>query len=118
MREGRPLVDVIELLDQRIDANSVERERLHVSDNLFLEAFLNLRSWEGVSCEFWHALLDMLDLQAGPELLVVLRDTVEGFEHARLQSSDSMAERETVVVHNRRHSVGIAVGLRSGVEPG
>ena len=33
----QPLVDVVELLDQRIDARLVEPQRLHLGDDLFLE---------------------------------------------------------------------------------
>ena len=56
------LVDVVELLDQRVDARLVEAERLHLSDDLFLEllvlALLRGRERQALELE-----LDVLVLQ-------------------------------------------------------
>ena len=47
----QPLVDVVKLLDQRIDARLVEAERLHLLDDVVLE-FFDLRSCAGDNVSF------------------------------------------------------------------
>src|SRR5262249_1593857 len=47
------LVDVVELLDERIDARLVEPQRLHLGDDLFLQ-LLYLRCCAGESEEFFR----------------------------------------------------------------
>ena len=79
----QPLVDVVELLDQRVDAILVERQRLHVGDDLLLQGFVFalLRRRQGLVAEL---VLDILILQAA-QLLVGVGDAVESFEHLRLE---------------------------------
>ena len=77
------LVDVVELLDQRIDARLVQPQRLHRGDDLFLEllvlAFLRRR--ERVSLELER---DVLVLQAAKPLVLAC-DGVEGLQHLGLE---------------------------------
>ena len=112
----QPLVDVVELLDQRLDAVVVERQRLHVGDDLVLE-LLVLALLGRRELLVLHALLDMLDLQAA-QLLVVVGDAVEGLEHARLQLGLHGRERDVVldvvVVEVAVGGGGLAVALALG----
>ena len=79
----QPLVDVVELLDQRIDARLVEPQRLHLGDDLFLEllvfALLRRRQRGVLQAEF-----DVLLLQAAQPLEGV-GDGVEGLDHFRFE---------------------------------
>ena len=74
------LVDVVELLDQRVDAVLVERQRLDVADDVLLQrlVFALLGGRERLALEL---VLDVLILQAA-QLLVGVGDAVEGLEHA------------------------------------
>ncbi len=78
------LVDVVELLDQAVDAVLIERQRLDRRDQLILEllvaAFLAGRQGAGAG----KARLDLLVLQLA-ELLVGVGDRVEGFHDLRAQ---------------------------------
>ena len=78
------LVDVVELLDQRLDARRVERQRLHRRDQLVLEllvaALLAGRQRAGRG----QPVLDLLVLQLA-QLLVGVGDDVEGRHHLRAQ---------------------------------
>ena len=58
LEADKALVDIIELLDQRIDARSVQPERLHLADDLVLQLFVlaflsggsdSLLSWNWMS---------------------------------------------------------------------
>ena len=98
------LVDVVELLDQRLDAVLVERQRLHVGDDLVLE-LLVVALLRGRERLVLQPVLDVLILQPA-QLLVVVGDAVEGLEHLRLELGLHRRERERVldiVVSRRRH---------------
>ena len=73
-----PLIDVVELLDQHLDAGIVQRQRLHVGDHRLLQllvfTFLGRRQ-RGVL----EAPGDQLILEAA-QLLVVIGDAVEDLE--------------------------------------
>src|SRR6202040_964256 len=103
------LVDVIELLDQRIDAGLVQPQRLHLDDDLVLQllVFALLRRRQRLVLQLVG---DVLFLQAA-QLLVVVGDLVEGLDHLRLQLGLDGGERhlvfELVVVH-----VGFGRGFR------
>ena len=89
------LVDVVELLDQRIDARLVEPQRLHLGDDLFLEllvlALLRRRQRLVVELE-----LDVLVLQAA-QPLVGVGDVVEGLQHLGLELGLDRGERQRVL---------------------
>ncbi len=113
------LVDVVELLDQGIDARLVQPQRLHLGDDLFLEllvfALLGRRQRRALELE-----LDVLVLQAA-QALVGIRDVVEGFQHLGLELGLDGGERhrafEVVLVEfalrrlSRLLSTGHGVGL-------
>ena len=90
------LVDVVELLDQRVDAVLVERQRFDRRDDLVLEllvaALLGGRERRVLQLE-----LDVLVLQAA-ELLVEVGDAVEGLDHLRLELGLHRGERQGVLV--------------------
>ena len=92
----QPLVDVVELLDERIDARLVERQRLHVGHDLFGQllgaALLRRRQRARLG-----AAADDGVLQAA-ELLVVRSDAVEGRENRRLDLRLHGGKREIVLV--------------------
>ena len=96
------LVDVVELLDQRLDAVLVERQRLHVGDDLFLE-LLVLALLGGRERRVLQLGLDVLVLQPA-QLLVGVGDAVEGLEHLRLQLG----------FHGRQGDVVLHVVFRRG----
>ena len=98
------LVDVVELLDQRIDAVLVERQRLHVADDLFLE-LLVLALLGGRERRVLQLGLDVLVLQAA-QLLVGVGDAVEGLEHLRLELGLHGREGDVVL-----HVVFVEVSL-------
>src|SRR5271166_2701912 len=77
------LVDVVELLDQRVDAVLVQGQRLDVGDDLLLEDFVLalLRRRERLASQL---VLDILVLQPA-QLLVGVGDAVESLEHLRLE---------------------------------
>ena len=85
------LVDVVELLDERIDARLVEAQRLHLGDDLFLEllvlALLGGRQRRALELE-----LDVLVLQAA-QALVGIGDVVEGLQHLGLELGLDGGER-------------------------
>ena len=98
------LVDVVELLDQRIDARLVEPQRLHLGDDLFLELLVLalLRGRERLALELE---LDVLVLQAA-QPLVGVGDGVEGLEHLGLELGLDGGEREPIL-----HIVVVEVAL-------
>ena len=114
-RGDQALVDVVELLDQGVDARLVERQGLHVGDDLVLE-LLVLAVLRGRERRVLQPVLDVDVLQAA-QLLVVVGDAVEGFEHLRLQLGLHGRERHVVLhvvlvqlrVHRRQ---GVLVGHR------
>ena len=95
LQADEPLVDVVELLDQRIDAVLVERERFDVGDDLFLErlVFALLRRRQRLVLEL---VLDVLVLQPA-QLLIGVGDAVEGLEHLRLQFGFHRRERHGIL---------------------
>ena len=99
------LVDVVELLDQRIDARLVEAQRLHLGDDLFLEllvlALLGRRQRRALELE-----LDVLVLQAA-QALVGIRDVVEGLQHLGLELGLDGGER-----HRAFEIVLVEIALR------
>src|SRR6266571_4850643 len=99
------LVDVVELLDQRIDARLVEPQRLHLGDDLFLEllVFALLRGRERGALELE---LDVLVLQPA-QALVFACDLVEGLEHLGLEFGLDRGQRQRAL-----HIVVVEVGFR------
>ena len=97
----QPLVDVVELLDQRIDARLIEPQRLHLLDDLFLE-LLRLALLRRRQRLVLELVLDVEFLQAAQPLERV-GDVVEGLEHLRLELGLDGGERhrifEIVLVH-------------------
>ncbi len=89
------LVDVVELLDQRLDAVGVERERLHVGDDdvLQLGLLLGLGGRDRAAAGLEIRLL-VLELA---QLAVVRGDVVEGLENARLDLGLHGRERHVVL---------------------
>ena len=91
----QPLVDVVELLDQRIDARLIEAQRLHLVDDLFLEllvlALLRRRQRLVVQLA-----LDVLLLQAAQPLEGV-GDVVEGLQHLGLELGLDGGERHRIL---------------------
>ena len=94
-------VDVVELIDQRVDAMLVQPQRLHLGDDVFLQllVFALLVRRELLVAQ---PLLDVLVLQPA-QPLEFARDRVERFQHLRLQLGLDGRERhrilELVVVH-------------------
>ena len=99
-----PLVDVVELLDQRVDARLVEAERLHLGDDLFLELLVLalLRRRQRVALELE---LDVLVLQPAQPLEGV-GDLVEGLDHLGLELGLDRGERQRIL-----HVVVVEVAL-------
>ena len=89
------LVDVVELLDQRIDARLVEAQRLHLGDDVVLELLVAalLRGRERGVLELE---LDVLVLQAA-QPLVGVGDVVEGLDHLGLELGLDRGERQRVL---------------------
>ena len=87
------LVDVVELLDQRLDAGVVERQRLHLGDDLLAQLLVAalLRGRE------LGALGHFLVLQLA-QRLVVPGDVVEDLEHLGLQLRFHGGERHAEVI--------------------
>src|SRR5450755_2521311 len=103
------LVDVVELLDERVDTRLIQPQRLHLDDDFVLQllVFALLRRRQRFVLQLVG---DVLLLQA-PQLLVVVGDLVESLDHLRLQLGLDGGERhlvfELVVVH-----VGVGGSLR------
>ena len=91
LQPDQAAVDVVKLLDQRVDAVLVERQRLDVGDDLLLErlVFALLGGGQRLVLEL---VLDILVLQAA-QLLVGVGDPVEGFEHLGLEFGLHRRER-------------------------
>ena len=102
------LVDVVELLDERIDARLVEPQRLHLGDDLFLEllvfALLRRRQRGVLQAEF-----DVLLLQAA-QALERVGDGVEGLDHLRLELGLDGGERQRIL-----HVVFVVIALGGGL---
>ncbi len=96
LKSDETLVDVVELLDQRIDAVLVQRQRLDLRDHLILELAVT-PVLAGRELRALHAAGDELVLQAA-ELLVVLRDALEGLHDLRLQLRFHRGKRDCVLV--------------------
>ena len=103
LEADQALVDVVELLDERVDARLVEAERLHLGDDLVLELLVLalLRRRERLVLEL---VLDVLVLQAA-QPLVAVGDRVEGLQHLRLELGLDRGERERAL-----HVVVVAIG--------
>ena len=88
------LVDVVKLLDQRIDARLIEPQRLDLLDDLFLELlrFAFLRRRQRFVLEL---VLDVEVLQAAQPLEEV-GDVVEGLQHFRLELGLDGGERHGI----------------------
>ena len=88
------LVDVVELLDQRIDARLVEPQRLHLGDDVVLELLVAalLRGRERIVAQL---VLDVLVLQAA-QALVGIGDVVEGLDHLGLELGLDRGERKRI----------------------
>ncbi len=91
LKADQPLVDVVKLLDQRLDAVVVERQALHIRDDGFFQLFqlLGLRRGGRNRSEPVRDIL-VLDLS---QLLIGIRDPVENLDDARFQLR-FMAESE------------------------
>ena len=98
------LVDVVELLDQRVDARLVEAQRLHLGDEVFLD-LLVLALLRGRERLVLQLVRDVLVLQAA-QPLVLVGDLVEGLEHLRLQLGLDRGERQRIL-----HVVVVQVGF-------
>src|ERR1700756_3717509 len=98
------LVDLVEMLDQRIDARLVETERLHLSDDISLKVLrvALLRRRQPLVFEFT---LNVKLLQA-PEPLEVIRDAIEGLKHLRFELRLHSADRKPLL-----HIVFVDVAL-------
>src|SRR5579871_2780585 len=79
----QPLVDVVEVLDQGIDAGLIEPQRLHLLDDLFLELAV-LALLAGGERLVVQLAGDILLLQAA-QALERVGDVVEGLQHLRLE---------------------------------
>src|SRR5215472_4924353 len=89
------LVDVVELLDQRVDARLIEPQRLHLADDVVLEllVFALLRGRQRAALEPER---DVLVLQAA-QPLVLAGDVVEGLDHLGLELGLNGGKRERVL---------------------
>src|SRR5689334_374725 len=99
------LVDVVELLDERIDARLVQPQRLHLGDDLFLELLVLalLRRRQRVALEAERNVLVLQPAQA----LVLARHLVEGLEHLGLELGLDRGQGERTL-----HIVFVEVGFR------
>src|SRR5207248_10115271 len=95
------LVDVVELLDQRIDTGLVQPQRLHLDDDFVLQ-LLVLALLRGRQRLALQLVGDILFLKAA-QLLVFGGDLVERLDHLRLQLGLDGRKRhlvfELVVIH-------------------
>ena len=89
------LVDVVEVLDQRVDARLVQPQRFHLLDDLLLELLrlALLRRGERLVLEL---VLDVELLQAA-QALERVGDLVEGLEHLGLELGLDRGERHRVL---------------------
>jgi len=100
----QPLVDAVELLDQRVDARLIEPQRLHLGDDLLFQplVFALLRGEKRGAAE---PELDILLLQTAQSLIGV-GDVVECFEHLGLELGLDRGERKRVL-----HFVFVEIAL-------
>ena len=77
------LIDLVEMLDQRIDTRLVESEGLHLGDDCFLK-FLRLALLRGRQPLVLQLSLNVEFLQTA-ESLEVVSDAIEGLEHFRFE---------------------------------
>ena len=92
---GEALVDVVELLDQGIDARLIEPQRLHLGDDLFLELLvLALLRWREQLVA--QLVVDVLILQAA-QALERVGDGVEGLQHLGLELRLDRGERHRIL---------------------
>ena len=90
------LVDAVQLLDEAFDAVVVERQALHVDDDLVAVLVVGLLLLLGALLA-GDLLLELLVLLLA-QLLVGRGDAVEGFENLRLQLGFHGGERQRVLV--------------------
>ena len=90
-----PLVDVVELLDQRVDARLIEPQRLHLGDDLFLELLVLalLRRRQRLVVQL---VVDVLVLQSA-QAFERIGDGVEGLQHLGLELGLDGGERHRVL---------------------
>ncbi len=114
------LVDVVELLDETIDARLVEAQRLHLADDLVLE-LLVLALLVGRQRAALELELDVLVLEPA-QPLIGIGDLVEGLEHLRLELGLDRGERhrtfEIVLVELtfRRLGAPLILAYRIGLD--
>ena len=90
-----PLVDVVELLDQGVDARLIEPQRLHLDDDLFLELLVLalLRRRQRLVVQL---VVDVLVLQSA-QAFEGIGDGVEGLQHLGLELGLDGGERHRVL---------------------
>src|SRR5262249_21374815 len=107
-------VDVVELLDQRVDARLIEPQRLHLADDLVPELLVAalLRGRERIVAQL---VLDVLVLQAA-QALVGIGNVGEGLDHLGLEFGFDGGKRHRVfyIVLVEIAFAGRNLALRSG----
>ena len=98
------LIDLVEMLNQSIDARFVETERLHLGEDVSLK-FLRLALLRGRQPLVFQLTLNVEFLQAA-EPLEVIRDAIEGLEHSRCELRLHSADRKPLL-----HVVFVDVAL-------
>ena len=104
LERDEALVDVVELLDQRVDARLVQPQRLHLGDQLFLDLLVLalLRGRERLVLQ----LVAMSWSCRRRSRLYSLGDLVEGLHHLRLELGLDRGERERIL-----HLVVVELGF-------
>ena len=98
------LIDLVEMLDQSIDARLVETERLHLGDDVPLK-FLRLALLGGRQSLVFQLSLNVEFLQPA-EPLEIIRDAIEDLEHLRFELGLHSADRKPLL-----HLVFVDVAL-------
>src|SRR5262245_61418109 len=104
------LVDLVEVLDQRIDARLAETERLHLGEDVSLK-FLRLALLRWRQPLVFQLTLNVEFLQAA-EPLEVIRDAIEGLEHLRFELRFHSADRKPLL-----HVVFVDVAFPDNLVP-
>src|SRR5215831_8590359 len=86
------LIDLVEMLDQSIDARLVEPERLHLGEDVSLK-FLRLALLRGRQPPVFQLTLNVEFLQAA-EPLEIISDAIEGLEYLRFELRFHSADRK------------------------
>src|SRR6516165_7185601 len=103
-----PLVDLVEMLNKRIDARLVEAERLHLGEDVSLK-FLRLALLRGRQPLVFQLTLNVEFLEAA-EPLEIIRDAIEGLEHLRFELRLHSADRKPLL-----HVVFVDVALADNI---